>query len=636
MAMLKTVGQGHRTSKGFSQDRTGHSGSCRTIDDYLFLGPAKERGQKRERGSAGFVDDYLESGHGQEHRPLAWGAQHLFTESPHGWSREMDATRARWGKDEGRTYYHFVISADPEDHASAEEMRDVALEWLRRTHPDAQAAVSVHDDNADHVMHAHVIVNSVIPTTGRKVHRSDGDVIREADALQDICDEHGLGALPRLGERRRGGRQRAWTGQETHRSAAERGIGARGGHSWVAACRMAVDMSVAGASSWDEFVARMESRGYGVHVTRRGVTYVCPGGRGGHDRMVRGERMGTLYSREGVLSRLTPDVDGALGGSAGTGAGRAGQSPRAAAAKAQGTGARRAPRHQRVAPAVPGVPGGHQARTPRVPTDREWARRQAERPRRGRGPTVGDVLNGIALARSEGLRNGAELSQAARDARARADAARDRVRALDEMLPAVERARDAQSRAERLRREIDALPERAWSPRTRARRNAMAEELADCEATVDALLGRSAGWLRVVGLDGAPRAERLRAVDREVSRAAAGAEDEARGADWHATELERAVEAMRPVPTFQPSHEHVPTFGEGLGKVQASPMAHAWEGTVEAAFEAHRTPDGTCYMASWAVRARHPRHDSYAFAPEPFGSPESISRAHHQSSRQAR
>lgn len=296
MAMLKTMGQGHAESRAIhraengarlevdeSGGKTGHVGSCKNIDNYLWEGPRN-------------VDAYLERGKGHEGRPLAFRhTDELDFEGEHGWWRVMDEERRAWGKIDGRTYYHFVVSPDPRDHVGADELADVALEWVRRCLPGTQAVVSVHDDNEGHIMHAHVVVNSVIPSTGKKIHRTDADVRREAEVCQELCREHGLAAMPSPRERRR----QAWSAQWAKAEAAERRIETRGGRSWKADIRRAVDECVREATTWRQFVRAMGARGFQVRETRRGdLTYYHPDSTGS-DKRVRACRLGMGYDAAG-------------------------------------------------------------------------------------------------------------------------------------------------------------------------------------------------------------------------------------------------------------------------------------------------------------------------------------------------
>ena len=304
MAMLKTIGQGHAESRAIhraengarlevdeSGGKTGHVGSCKNIDNYLWEGPRN-------------VDAYLERGKGHEGRPLAFRhTDELDFEGEHGWWRVMDEERWAWGKTDGRTYYHFVVSPDPRDHVGADELADVALEWVRRCLPGTQAVVSVHDDKEGHIMHAHVVVNSVIPSTGKKIHRTDADVRREAEVCQELCREHGLAAMPSPRERRR----QAWSAQWAKAEAAERRIETRGGRSWKADIRRAVDECVREATTWRQFVRAIGTRGFQVRETRRGdLTYYHPDSTGS-DKRVRACRLGMGYDAAGVRARLAVD-----------------------------------------------------------------------------------------------------------------------------------------------------------------------------------------------------------------------------------------------------------------------------------------------------------------------------------------
>ena len=214
------------------------------------------------------MEAYLDHGHGREHRPLAVAHTRKLKlpegHEEHGWSEEMDSTRKKFSKDKGRTYYHYVISFAPEDHAGAELACAVGLEWVETCFPGAQAVVSVHDDNASHLMHAHVIINSVIPATGLKIQISDRKTVEIADVLQDICAAHGLTPMEKLSERHRRERKagRSWnTGQRSYRTTAERELVESGRRSWVAETRRAIDLAVESSHSLAEFEEHLRRMG---------------------------------------------------------------------------------------------------------------------------------------------------------------------------------------------------------------------------------------------------------------------------------------------------------------------------------------------------------------------------------------
>ena len=141
------------------------------------------------KGSARDIRAYLE----REGRSLAFDSN-VFSEDDD-WASLMDETRALAGKDEGRGYYHVVISPDPRDSATLEQVRALATRWVSERYPEAEWVANYHDDNG--IVHAHVVLNSVAQTTGKKIHLDKKDVREDAAALQSICREMGLTAFQR-------------------------------------------------------------------------------------------------------------------------------------------------------------------------------------------------------------------------------------------------------------------------------------------------------------------------------------------------------------------------------------------------------------------------------------------------------
>lgn len=82
------------------------------------------------------------------------------------WAAVMDATRRSysndtpWGGLPCRTYKHYVLSPDPKDGISLENLRGLATEWAKAAFGSHEVAIVYHDDNEGHVPHAHVIVNN--------------------------------------------------------------------------------------------------------------------------------------------------------------------------------------------------------------------------------------------------------------------------------------------------------------------------------------------------------------------------------------------------------------------------------------------------------------------------------------------
>lgn len=310
----------------FLKTISGGSGSCRQVDDYLSFGhrSAEDHEERMER--------YL-AGDKSASRSMTFGHSPGLPDTPFGWHKVMDATRKRFGKDKPpewfekkrklnpdliwRNYYQWVLSPDPRDRASAEEVGQLAQEWCERVWPAEQGwqwIWSVHDDNANGVMHAHVILNAVNSSNGLKAQITPEDSDTMARVAQEIAREHGMGTLPDLSERRkaiREGRQ-APTIQSVRMSAAERSLRRRGRRSWVAEIRDAIDKSIENSSDWDEFVERLEADGFTVEWSRRGIGYRHPDS-GGHDKKVLASSLGSNYDEFGIRARLGIPVDVVMG-----------------------------------------------------------------------------------------------------------------------------------------------------------------------------------------------------------------------------------------------------------------------------------------------------------------------------------
>lgn len=306
----------------FLKTISGGAGSCKQVDDYLSFGhrSVEDHEERMER--------YL-AGDKSASRSMAFGHSPGLPDSPFGWHKVMDATRKRFGKDKPpewfekkrksnpnliwRNYYQWILSPDPRDHASAEEVGQLAQEWCERVWPADQGwqwIWSVHDDNASGVMHAHIILNAVNASTGLKVQISSEDSDMLDHQAQKIGEEHGMNFFPDLADWRaavREGRQTP-TIQSVRMSAAERSLRRRGRRSWVAEIRDAIDRSIENSSDWDEFVEKFEADGFKVEWSRRGIGYRHPDS-GGHDKKVLASSIGSNYDEFGIRARLGIPVD---------------------------------------------------------------------------------------------------------------------------------------------------------------------------------------------------------------------------------------------------------------------------------------------------------------------------------------
>lgn len=295
MAVFKPIGNHGRSD--------GRGRNIADLDRYLSFGDGLAASEAME--------EYLAFGHAAKVSRIVEfrHTDNMLTNSPVGWSREMEDVRRLWEKTGGRQFYHWVLSPDPRDKVSPQECADIAMEWLRRRYPEGQAVVAIHDDNESGIVHAHIVLNAVYPSSGYKVQISDRDRDADFDEAQRICKEHGFAHLDEMRTWRKDGAQRR---KASRRSRAEQEMRRRGQRSWVAEIREEIDAALAEARSWPQFMARLASAG--VVVTREseahggGLVFRHPDAPE-HGMRIRGRNLGEAYTEEALRSRLGFDWD---------------------------------------------------------------------------------------------------------------------------------------------------------------------------------------------------------------------------------------------------------------------------------------------------------------------------------------
>ena len=217
------------------------------------------------RGALGGVLRYTQ----QEEKTL-WEGRRLAT----GWNctaqsvlSEMQLTKERYRKTDGRQYYHFVQSFSETDDLTPQEAHTIGLELAQREFPNFEVLVATHIDTGH--LHSHLIVNSVSFQNGKKLHQSAADLQAHRLASDEICLAHGVEILPppqkQVKQKRMGSRE--------YRSAAK-------GESWKVRLMDTIDQCMKYAETKDEFISLMESEGYQVRWTdsRKNITYTTPNG----------------------------------------------------------------------------------------------------------------------------------------------------------------------------------------------------------------------------------------------------------------------------------------------------------------------------------------------------------------------
>ena len=243
---------------------------------------------KNRGGSCGALGGVLR--YVQQEEKTLWEGRQLVS----GWNctapsayTEMQLTKERFRKIDGRQYYHFVQSFGAQDGLMPQEIHAMGLELAQREFPDFEVLVATHVDTAH--PHNHLVVNSVSFQDGRKLHQSAADLQAHRLASDEICIAHGLEILP---PPQRRVRQKRMSTRE-YRSAAK-------GQSWKFRLMNAIDQCMRCAATREEFISLMEREGYQVRWTegRKNITYTTPNGMRCRDERLHEEK----YTKE-VMER---------------------------------------------------------------------------------------------------------------------------------------------------------------------------------------------------------------------------------------------------------------------------------------------------------------------------------------------
>lgn len=231
----------------------------------------------------------------------------------------MDDTRSRWRNDTPwggkpcRTYKHYVLSPDPKDHVSLDDLCKLTVAWTREHFGDFEVAIVYHDDNAGHIPHAHIVVNNTNITTGRRLQDPDPRELKHS--LQRMAKERGLSDFDSAEERASvRGRVRPRTLQAEHVRRAEREIAEKGGYSWVADIRARIRVARSITRNEDEFKRLLKSLGVEVEdnsakARRRDWVFSLSG----HPTWrVSGKSLGLGYGRESLMCGFSLGAAGHL------------------------------------------------------------------------------------------------------------------------------------------------------------------------------------------------------------------------------------------------------------------------------------------------------------------------------------
>ena len=178
------------------------------------------------------------------------------------------ATKNLYGKANGTFFYQYVQSFSPKEEVTPAEAHKIAQELAERFFPGCEVLVATHID-AEH-LHSHLIVNSVHPDTGKKLHFTPNTLEQIRKVSDQICMEYSLTTLKPYQQDRR--TQGLRTGEYR---AANRG------DSWKFQLIITIEEAMKRAGTREEFLREMNQRGYQVRWEegRKSITYTTPTGK---------------------------------------------------------------------------------------------------------------------------------------------------------------------------------------------------------------------------------------------------------------------------------------------------------------------------------------------------------------------
>lgn len=176
-----------------------------------------------------------------------------------------------WEKDSGRMYAHNIISWHKDEHISLQEALEFGKTFAEKWFQGFQTLIGVHKDR-NHV-HVHLATNTVSFEDGHKLHNSRADLERMKQFTNEMCRQRGLTVAEKgkdfYGNELEEGHVIAWSKDKYHLLANE----AKESH--VAACAIACMEVMEDCTSKEEFIAKMERKGWKVtwKDSRKNITF---------------------------------------------------------------------------------------------------------------------------------------------------------------------------------------------------------------------------------------------------------------------------------------------------------------------------------------------------------------------------
>jgi hypothetical protein len=209
---------------------------------------------------------------------------------------EMKSTKMIWNKEDGRQFKHYVQSFNPEDKIDLKKAHEITQKFVEQSElfKKYEVLIATHKDTK-HV-HSHIVVNSVSFEDGKKFKQSFKDLQEMKDRSNELSRTHGL-TPPKE-------KTKDITTYDLNKyKALEKDIKEIGKYkSYVVSTAVDVNQVLKSATSKEEFIKRMESKGYQVtwKDTRKNVTFQNQDGKKVRSSNLEGTFKQEKFSKEGM------------------------------------------------------------------------------------------------------------------------------------------------------------------------------------------------------------------------------------------------------------------------------------------------------------------------------------------------
>ena len=218
--------------------------------------------------------------------------------NPHTAIDEMKATKEQWGKTEGRQYKHYIQSFNPEDRITPEKAHEVGRKFVENTEKfkGHEVVIATHVDKGH--IHNHFIVNSVNFENGKKFQQSKKDLEKLKNHSDRICEREGLSIIKEKGKEITAFDQKKYKAIEKGFTGKEK--------SYLLDTAIEVSNSLKKATSREEFIKDMESKGYKVNWkdTRKHITFTTPEGKKVRNSNLEKTFKEHKFSKEGMENEI--------------------------------------------------------------------------------------------------------------------------------------------------------------------------------------------------------------------------------------------------------------------------------------------------------------------------------------------